>query len=68
MAPLRRAHPITLQERRAALEAAVLAAIALLDDMDGDADLEPILGAPEAALGAIRHGRRVRALDQRRWA
>ena len=35
-----RARPITLQERRAALEAAVAAAIAIPDDMDGDADLE----------------------------
>ena len=37
---LKRSRPSILQKRRAALEAAVLAAIALLDDMDGDADLE----------------------------
>ena len=60
--------PTALQKRRAALEAAVAAAIALLDAMDGDADLEPTLGAPEATLGVMRPGRLVRAMDQRRWA
>ena len=49
-----------LPEDRVALEALIEAAIARLDELDGDPDLEPTLGAPEL--------HRLPFLSQEHWA
>ena len=53
-----RAQPLTLHERREALEAAISVAIDTLDALDGDADLEPSHGSVSVQPWD----------DQRRWS
>jgi hypothetical protein len=55
---------------RALIERAIEGLLQLLDDLDGDADLEPSLGAPEARLPDwLRYvGSIIRDTTQEHWA
>jgi hypothetical protein len=72
--PRRASARINLRQQ---LEQAVEAAIAALDALDGDADLEPAVGAPESPCARFAPSRfspegrvlgRLRPGDQRHWA
>jgi hypothetical protein len=60
--------PTEVDRLRAKLERAVDKLIAALDALDDDADLEPLLGAPESPPLLFRPRGRPRAGDQRVWA